>query len=53
MQRLQAMVRLPLTRLRDPFDHAIKANLSDAAIVFMVLVGLACAIAMVLRVAGG
>ena len=53
MQRMQSMVLLPLTRLRDPFDHAIEEILSDAAIVFMVLVGLACAIAMVLRIAGG
>lgn len=28
MQRLQAMMLLPLTRLRDPFDHAMEEVIS-------------------------
>ncbi|KAF6639535.1 type III secretion system export apparatus subunit SctU [Pantoea sp. EKM10T] len=53
MQRLQAMMLLPLTRLRDPFDHAMEEVISDSVIVMLVLVGIACAIAMLLRVMGG
>ncbi|MSE18551.1 EscU/YscU/HrcU family type III secretion system export apparatus switch protein, partial [Pantoea agglomerans] len=53
MQRLQAMMLLPLTRLRDPFDHAMEEVISDSVTVMLVLVGIACAIAMLLRVVGG
>lgn len=53
MQRLQAMMLLPLSRLRDPFDHAMEEVISDSVTSMLVLVGLACAIAMVLRIVGG
>lgn len=53
MQRLQSMMLLPLTRLRDPFDHALEEIISDSVTVLIILVGIACAIALVLRIAGG
>lgn len=53
MQRMQAMMLLPLTRLRDPFDHAMEEVIADSFVVFLVLVGLVCAIGLVLRIIGG
>lgn len=53
MQRMEAMMMLPLARLRTPFGHAMEEVLADSMTVLMWFVGVVCGIAVFLRILGG
>lgn len=53
MQRMEAMLMLPLSRLRDPFDHALEEVITDSLTVLLWFVGTVCAVAVFMRILGG
>ncbi|NDL63380.1 type III secretion system export apparatus subunit SctU [Acerihabitans arboris] len=53
MQRLEAMMILPLQRLGDPFEHAAREVALNAALALLYFCGTACALILVLRILGG
>ncbi len=53
MQRMQSMMLLPLSRLRDPFDHAMEEVIGDSLLVLLVMAGSVAALVVVLRILGG
>lgn len=53
MQRLEAMVMLPLARLSDPFGHAMQEVAMDGLMVALYFCGIVCALIFLLRVLGG
>ena len=53
MQRLEAMVMLPLGRLNDPFGHAMQEVVMDGLMVLCYFCGIVCALIFLLRVIGG
>lgn len=53
MQRLEAMVMLPLARLSDPFGHAMQEVALDGLMVVLYFCGIVCALIFLLRVLGG
>ncbi|WP_338576941.1 type III secretion system export apparatus subunit SctU [Erwinia sp. E_sp_B04_8] len=53
MQRLEAMIMLPLARLSDPFGHAMQEVALDGLMVVLYFCGIVCALIFLLRVLGG
>lgn len=53
MQRLQAMMILPLDRLREPFEHAAGEVLINGVLALLYFCGTACALIFALRILGG
>ncbi|WP_158783747.1 type III secretion system export apparatus subunit SctU [Pantoea sp. BAV 3049] len=53
MQRLEAMVMLPLGRLHDPFGHAMQEVAMDGLMVLLYFCGIVCALIFLLRILGG
>lgn len=53
MQRLEAMIMLPLARLNDPFGHAMQEVMLDGVMVLCYFCGIVCALIFLLRIIGG
>lgn len=53
MQRLEAMIMLPLGRLNDPFGHAMQEVALDGLMVLLYFCGIVCALIFLLRIIGG
>ncbi|WP_034946606.1 type III secretion system export apparatus subunit SctU [Erwinia oleae] len=53
MQRMQAMIMLPLSRLSDPFGHAVQEVVLDGVMVLLYFCGIVCALIFLLRIIGG
>lgn len=53
MQRLEAMMMLPLARLDDPFAHTMQEVVMDGFMVLLYFCGIVCALIFLLRILGG
>lgn len=53
MQRMEAMVMLPLGRLNDPFGHAMQEVVLDGLMVLLYFCGIVCSLIFLLRILGG
>ncbi|WP_312045946.1 type III secretion system export apparatus subunit SctU [Erwinia sp.] len=53
MQRLEAMIMLPLARLNDPFGHAMQEVITNGVMVLCYFCGIVCSLIFLLRVIGG
>lgn len=53
MQRLEAMMLLPLARLDDPFAHIMQEVVMDGLMVLLYFCGIVCALIFLLRILGG
>lgn len=53
MQRMEAMIMLPLTRIGQPFGHAMEEVVTDSLLVLLLFSAIIGAIAIVLRIVGG